>query len=428
MTRTTVAEPSDTKRFVGDPAARARVATQFLDRVAGLLDAQASGAAVSDKARQGRVLVGKVLRKPRISLLAWSAILSIGLPTLISAVYFGMIASDQYVTEVRFSIRGHDTKSVDILGSLTGMLGASKPLQDSYLVMNYLTSREAVDDLEAKVGLRAMFTRPSVDYFSRLEADAPVDDVVDYWREMASVSVDTTSNTVLVEIRGFTAEDAKTIGTALVEASESLINKISDRAREDAMRNAVAQAKETEKRLREVRETFRLFRDQQGNLDPVKTAEAMLALVSTLTQEKLLVEQDLAGRRLSLGPNAPAVLNLQSKLKTIDEQIRDFRSQVTQLGRTEQTALSAQLSRYENLRLDQEFAERTHASALAAIDMTRTDADRARLFIVPFVRPALAEDPRYPDRPLAVLVVLLGSAALWAVGTLIFYGVRDHIV
>ena len=95
---------------------------------------------------------------------------------------------------------------------------------------------------------------------------------------------------------------------------------------------------------RDVRETFRRFRDQQGNLDPVRTAESMLTLVSTLTQEKLVLEQDLATRRVSLGPNSPVVLNLQTKLRTIDDQIREFRSQVTQMGRGDQSTLSAQLT------------------------------------------------------------------------------------
>ena len=43
------------------------------------------------------------------------------------------------------------------------MLGTSKSLQDSYLVRNYLTSREVVDDLEKKIALRAMYTKPSID-------------------------------------------------------------------------------------------------------------------------------------------------------------------------------------------------------------------------------------------------------------------------
>ena len=154
----------------------------------------------------------------------------------------------------------------------------------------------------------------------------------------------------------------------------------------------------------------------------------MLGMVSALTSEKLTLEQDLATRRVSVGPNAPVVLNLQTKIKTIDEQIRDLRSQVTQIGRAEQSAISAQLSQYEALRLDQEFAEKTHAAALASVDAARTEADRSRLFIVPFVRPALAEEAKYPHRPLSVLVVFLVCGGLWAVGTLIVYAVRDHMV
>jgi capsular polysaccharide transport system permease protein len=429
LTRNTVAEPARTNSLVPDAVDRARNVSKFLDRVAGVVvEAQAGGRSLSDRAREGRTLVGTVLRRRRISPLAWSAILAILMPTLVGAVYYGLIASNQYASDVRFSIRGNDTSAADLFSGLSGMLGTSKSLQDSYLVSNYLTSREVVEDIEKKVPLRAMYTKSFIDYLSRLETDAPIDDLVEYWQDMVTVSVDETSNTVLVEIRAFSAEDAKAIGDALVEASESLLNRISDRAREDAMRTSLAMSKDTEKRVLAAREAFRQFRDQQGNLDPVKTAESMLGMVSSLTQAKLLLEQDLATRRSSQGPNSPVVINLQTKLKTIEDQIRDFRSQVTEFGRTDQSTISAQLSRAEALRLEQEYAEKTHASSLAAVDMARTEADRSRLFIVPFVRPAAAEEHRYPDRPLSVLTVFLASAALWAIGTLIVYGVRDHMV
>lgn len=429
MTRNTVAEPARTNSLVPDAVDRARNVSKFLDRVAGVVvEAQAGGRSLSDRAREGRTLVGTVLRRRRISPLAWSAILAILMPTLVGAVYYGLIASNQYASDVRFSIRGNDTSAADLFSGLSGMLGTSKSLQDSYLVTNYLTSREVVEDIEKKVPLRAMYTKSFIDYLSRLKTDAPIDDLVEYWQDMVTVSVDDTSNTVLVEIRAFSAEDAKAIGNSIVEASESLLNRISDRAREDAMRTSLAMSKDSEKRVLAAREAFRQFRDQQGNLDPVKTAESMLGMVSSLTQAKLLLEQDLATRRSSQGPNSPVVINLQTKLKTIEDQIRDFRSQVTEFGRTDQSTISAQLSRAEALRLEQEYAEKTHASSLAAVDMARTEADRSRLFIVPFVRPAAAEEYRYPNRPLSVLTVFLASAALWAIGTLIVYGVRDHMV
>lgn len=425
-----VAPRAKNNSLVPEAAVRARAVTQFLDRVAGVVEAHAGARKppLEPGSREGWRLGGTVLRKRKLSPLAWSAILAVLVPTLLGVIYYGLIASNQYASEIRFSIRGHDAQSYDILSGLSGALGSSKSLQDSYLVVNYLTSREAVEDVEAKVPLRAMFAKPSVDYLSRLRSDAPIDEVVEYWTDMVEVYVDATSNTVLVEVRAFSAEDAKAIGTALIESSESLINRIADRAREDAMRSSLAMVKETEKRLREVRETFRRFRDQQGNLDPAKSGEAMLGMVGALMTAKLTLEQDLAIQRLSVGPNAPVVLGLQTKIKTIDEQIRELRSQVTQVGKTEQSAISAQLSQYEALRLDQEFAEKTHAAALASVDTARTDADRSRLFIVPFVRPGLAEWSKYPNRPVAVLVVFLICGGLWAVGTLIAYGVRDHMV
>jgi capsular polysaccharide transport system permease protein len=165
LTRNTVAEPARTNSLVPDAVDRARTVSKFLDRVAGVVvEAQAGGRSLSDRAREGRTLVGTVLRRRRISPLAWSAILAILLPTLVGAVYYGLIASNQYASDVRFSIRGNDTSAADLFSGLSGMLGTSKSLQDSYLVTNYLTSREVVEDIEKKVPLRAMYTKSFIDY------------------------------------------------------------------------------------------------------------------------------------------------------------------------------------------------------------------------------------------------------------------------
>jgi capsular polysaccharide transport system permease protein len=68
---------------------------------------------------------------------------------------------------------------------------------------------------------------------------------------------------VAVEVRAFTAEDAKKVATTVLELSEELINEIFARARADAVRSSQQEVKRMEDLLRSHRSALRSFRDTQ---------------------------------------------------------------------------------------------------------------------------------------------------------------------
>jgi hypothetical protein len=61
------------------------------------------------------------------------------LPTLVAAIYYGLIASGQYATEARFSLRNGEPGIADMLGGLTG--GGGSQGQDSEIIIDYARSR-----------------------------------------------------------------------------------------------------------------------------------------------------------------------------------------------------------------------------------------------------------------------------------------------
>src|SRR5713101_3294908 len=90
----------------------------------------------------------------------------VGLPTLIAGVYFFAIASDLYLSEVKFVVHG-PTKSPT--SALSAMLDATSSAvsEDTYAVHEYLISRDAVRRLEREDELRTLLGRPEGDLISR---------------------------------------------------------------------------------------------------------------------------------------------------------------------------------------------------------------------------------------------------------------------
>ena len=91
----------------------------------------------------------------------------VGLPTLIAGVYFFAIASDLYLSEVKFVVHGPAKGPSSALTAMLESAAASAVSEDTYAVHEYLMSRDAVRRLEREDDLRTLLGRPEGDLISR---------------------------------------------------------------------------------------------------------------------------------------------------------------------------------------------------------------------------------------------------------------------
>src|SRR3954451_7074295 len=91
----------------------------------------------------------------------------VGLPTLIAGVYFFAIASDLYSSEVKFIVRGPNKAPTSAISAMLSSPGATGGSEDTYAVLDYITSRDAARRLEREVDLRALLSRPEGDLITR---------------------------------------------------------------------------------------------------------------------------------------------------------------------------------------------------------------------------------------------------------------------
>lgn len=365
----------------------------------------------------------------RLSPLALSLLLLVALPTLLGGIYFGFIASDQYASEIRLSIRNVQQKTSDNLSSLlAGGPHISSALPDLYLISNFLNSREAVEEIDRKLDLRKIYASKSIDVISRLKQDASVDELVEYWRNMLSAGVDMPANALTVEVRAFSPQDALNVTKVVVASSEALINGMSERAYKDAMRNSAQELGEAERRLATLRKSLNEYRDKVGLLNPIQSADVTVTAIAKLQDERMRILQDLAVRANAQRASSPVVASLRARLAALDGQIAELQNQITtrsaeaEKGQT----LSAVMAKFDELQTETQFAQKSYESALATNEKARLEADRQHFFVVPFVQPMMPETPKYPRRVLAIVLTFLVSFAAWGILALGYASVRDH--
>lgn len=355
-------------------------------------------------------------------------LLVVGLPTALAGVYYGFIASDQYVTEIQFGVRSADAQRNDATSIFQGMASASQIGLQSNIVVKYIKSRSMVDAIGEKINLRKMFSGPEVDYFSRLAPNTSIEGLVDYWRSKVEPYFELTTGIVSVQIRAFTPQDAQTIGRDVLALSESLADDLSKRARADYVKFAQEQVEEAAEKLRKAREAMLEFRDRERSLDPNKEADAARLGIGKLRDELGRVRADYITARGRTSDTSPIVVTLRDRIKALESLIADAESRMTGASSPKEAVpMSQNIRGYESVETDRQLAEKFYDAAVQSLQRAQFEASRRAMYLEVFVTPSLAENSVYPRRFVSVLIVSLAAFGAWIFLLMVYYSVRDHV-
>jgi capsular polysaccharide transport system permease protein len=357
--------------------------------------------------------------------IAISFILVAVLPTLMSGLYFWLIASDQFVSEVKFAVRDGERP---IFESIEGLMGlpSSQRMQDALILCEYIRSRGLLEDLDRNLNLRGLYSRPDADYFSRLDPEEPMEDIVRYWRRHVDTSIDSNSGIVTLSVRAFSAADALQIANSIVDRSEKLVNELSERSRRNVLKLAQDRLARAQEQLKTTMAEMRSIRNTEGLIDAGKTAEVLTKITGDLRLQLIKAEQENETLQPLLSPDAPQLRILRERIANMREQIHGLEREMT-AKEASPTTLSGSIERFDRGTLDRKIAEQQYVAAAAALEQARLNVETQQVYLVTFVRPTLAQEALYPKRLWMWLAFSIGGLALWSTGIGMSVVVRNHV-
>ncbi|MDP4002067.1 capsule biosynthesis protein [Methylobacterium sp. NEAU K] len=351
------------------------------------------------------------------------------LPTLVIGLYLFGFASNQYVAEAQFAVRGNVEPMENIaLGQYTNLIQKHNS-QDSFIVRDYIESQTLVEALEKSIGISKMFSRREADFWARFDPTDPIEDLTKYWRKHVDAHIDSISGVIRLSVRAFTPEDALTITREVVARAEALINDISKRAQADMVAQAQADAATAQERLRKAHLALQSFRNQWGVIDPIKTAEGTLTTLTLLRKEKLKLETDLQVLRGSnLDERSRSIQTLAANVAAVDQQMKTLQDELTNAGAVAGggSNLTEALLQYEGLLVERTIAEKLEESANMLFDRARVSASKQHIFLATFVPPVLPTDSLYPERGHSLIVAFFCFLVIWSSSSLLIAGIRDQ--
>ncbi|QCO55821.1 capsule biosynthesis protein [Pseudorhodobacter turbinis] len=361
--------------------------------------------------------------------LALSFILLFVVPALFGGVYYTFLASDRYAAGASFVVRGLESGGPsDLVSSFTGLASTGSTTSDSYIIRKYMLSPDLLRALDSELQLQEHFSNPDIDFISRFPKGVPFEDFVEYWQRRITTTYDSTAGIVSFEVQAFDPEMAHKLAEAVLSAADDLINELSEKARLDSLRFATNEVELAEGRLFAAQIALRELRSSSGSFNPTVNAQLDAELIARLDTQLADLNARIQILRASVDPSALVLRQLVLQAEALQEQIDQRRAAMGSSETTKSGAVSADaLSKFEGLSIEQTFAQQRYASALSSLESARMDAGRQQRYLAVFARPFKPDDAVYPYRIRDSLLVAALAFAIWGIGSLVVFAVRDHL-
>lgn len=350
--------------------------------------------------------------------------LTVVVPTAIAIAYFGLVASNIYVSESRFVVRSAQRQSqTSVVGALLQGTGFSRAQDDTYPVIDYIQSRDALKELNQGDYIIDAYGNHGdfLSHFSRSFDDSFESLWKYYGKHIVSVDFDSTSAITTLQVRSYTAKDAETINERLLEMSEHLVNRMNARAASDTVQFAQTQVDAAAVKAKDAAAALAAYRDSNTVFDPERQSALQLQQVTAL-QTQMFAAQSQLMQLQSIAPQNPQIPVLKTSITTLQKQIETATGGVT----GGQNSLSNKAAIYARLQLDSQFADKQLASTMAALENARADAQRKQLYLERLVEPNTPDVAIEPKRMKSIFEVFALGMILWGVLSLLLAGVHEH--
>lgn len=354
-------------------------------------------------------------------------LITVLVPTLLAVAYYGFIASPVYISESRFVVRmPQKAPQAGVIGALLQGSGFQRSQDDAFSVHDFMTSRDALQSLDAKLGIRTAFSHPDLDWFSRFPlpwADDSFESLFKYYGRHVDVNYDAASSITTLTVRAYERDDAYRINAALLEMGEGLVNRINERARLDLIKFAAADVAEAEAKAKAAALAVANFRNRRAVFDPERQSALQLQQVNKIQDELVIARLQLAQVK-ALSPANPQIGALERRANGLEAEMARQMAKVT--GSGSGNSLTDKATDYERLQLERSFAERQMASAMTNLETARSEARRQQLYLERIVQPNKPDEALEPRRLRAIVATFLLGLVCWGVLAMLMAGLKEH--
>jgi capsular polysaccharide transport system permease protein len=351
-------------------------------------------------------------------------LLTVVIPTILSAIYFGLFASPVYISQSKFVVRSPDKPAASGLGVLLKSVGFSNSGEEVYVAQDFIRSRDALRAIDRANGFRKAYTLPQISMFDRFNPfglTGTFEDLYEYFSKKVEVSYDTSTSITTLTVRAYRPEVAQRFNSALLGLAEGTVNQLNQRGRADLIGYAMRELDVASRQAAAANDALARYRDRAGVVDPEKQATVQLQMISKL-QDELIASQTQLAILQRLAPRNPQVEGLNVRINSLQGQID------RELGKVAggRRSLAAQTAGYQKLLVASQVADKQLAGALSSLEEARNESARKQAYVDRIVSANLPDSPLEPRRLRAILVTMVMGLVAWGVLSMLVAGTLEH--
>lgn len=344
-------------------------------------------------------------RRRRLALLFARLSVFVFLPTFLAGWYFFVIATPMYSTKSEFLILQADNAGGSGIGSfLSGTQFATN--QDSIATQSFLASKDAMVRLDQDENFKEHFADPNIDPIQRLPENPTNEQAYSLYKKYVKVGYDPTEGVIRMEVSAANPATAARFSEALISYAEQRVDDLSQRKREDQMRDARTGLEKAKKERREAQ--AQLVSLQEGSvIDPeglIASLRSQISNVQIQLQEK---ELQLAALEDNPRPNRARVEGVKGDIGRLRELQTQLEAKMTDATAGE-SSLAQKTAQIQMAQADLATADLLMQTALQTLKQTELEANRQVRYLTTSVSPVASQDPSYPrafeDTVLAFLI------------------------
>ena len=195
-------------------------------------------------------------------------------------------------------------------------VGLSRSNDDSYVVLSYIKSRDALSSIEKLLPVKQWYTQKgdiiarfngfNFDFMNKNEY------FYRYMRDMITVNFDSSTGIATISVNAFDMQDAFNINENLLKQAEGFVNQINLRAKQDLITASLAELKNAELQMKKEANALSEF---QKN----KNKDANLAEYQQILINNTVAKQQFEAATLSLRNAQVEITKKQLYLERIEQ-------------------------------------------------------------------------------------------------------------
>ena len=335
------------------------------------------------------------------------------LPFTASVIYYSTFASPKFESSARFVLRSSAKVLTRDRFSGNSALPSAKIIQDTQIVVNFLSSLIFLDQFKQTVSFEDVYGREDIDYFSRLSKGLSKERQLDYWEDQFSVGIKPKSGIVEIQLTAFSPIDAKRLLQQAIQLLEIRVNQMNQGIWNDLIRATEDEFKKASTALDKTRSKFRDIQNATGVFNVTQSAQGVSDIITQLNTEIAEMESREQVLSQTLSPASELLMILRREIDAKEKQSAALSADLAGENKLTNSTFAEFSKLFEQSQLEQELSENRFRKAARELERIKLISSLQLVYLDTFIEPNLPESPKYPRVSLMIFLSLGVCLAIW---------------